>query len=368
MVNKTIEYESSFNDNYQNALLVAHKGANGHYQACCNSIYDDHHNLLTFTKDYGGNGATNSDIVNHINNGMHIVNYRGHGDNNSWGYSGEGVWNNDNQVFYQTEISGIQAKSIYFNVCCQTGNIRENMNQPCFMETFTRSQKGAIACLASTGDLQRNEATFYNKQLYNKLLTNNVWHIGNLNTLAHKATIDAYSFGSPSEINAKDNALLFLCGADPTLEIWTGTPNYFSNVSISKSGSNMTISSPSFHSGDSVSVVSEAGELLAKYYVSGNSCSFTVPYGNFYFAVNRHNYYPYITYCSFDSYIQNKTIDINSYYSKSPMSIGYSVTTEVPYGNVTVESGNKLTIKNGYAGVEIPSGFECKAGAELVIE
>ena len=50
------------------------------------------------------------------------------------------------------------------------------------------------------------------------------------------------------------------------------------------------------------------------------------------------------------------------------MSIGYSVTTEVPYGNVTVESGNKLTIKNGYAGVEIPSGFECKAGAELVIE
>ena len=37
-------------------------------------------------------------------------------------------------------------------------------------------------------------------------------------------------------------------------------------------------------------------------------------------------------------------------------------------GNVTVESGNKLTIKNGYAGVEIPSGFECKAGAEFVIE
>lgn len=357
MVNKTISYEKSFDGNYSKILLVAYNETYPEdFKGCCESIRTYSYPLsLTFSTAYGADGATNSQVVGNINTGMHIVNYRGHGAYDRWG-TGAG-WNSLGEEFMASQISNISKTSIYFNACCNNGNISED---PCFMESFTRSSNGAVACIAANDVSKPAAGSLYDKQLFIKLYENSIWHIGDLN-------IGSHLYGFPNN-DAIRNAFVYIVGADPTLEIWTGTPNYFSNVSVSMSGSNMTISSPSFHSGDSVSVVSEAGELLAKYYVSGNSCSFTVPYGNFYFAVNRHNYYPYITYCSFDSYIQNKTIDVNSYYSKSPMSIGYSVTTEVPYGNVTVESGNKLTIKNGYAGVEIPSGFECKAGAELVIE
>lgn len=54
----------------------------------------------------------------------------------------------------------------------------------------------------------------------------------------------------------------------------------------------------------------------------------------------------------------------------SPISIngaGYDVTTSIPYGNVSVENGSKLTISKSN-GVLLKNGFECKAGGELQIK
>ena len=370
MVNKTINYERYYSGNYKKTLLVAHKeGAPNNYQGCCENIRTQFINDLFFTKAYGapvdsgGNNATNAQVVNYINSGMHIVNYRGHGEPKHWGlnYPEFNPWNHSLQLFWNSEINNIDSCSIYFNVCCQTGNISE---EPCFMETFTRSSKGAIACLAATEDTYTEQNHIYNKQLFEKLLDNDCWNLGNLNSQAHIGTYDFCD----NDIRAAFNAYAYICGGDPTLEIWTGTPASYTDVSLAKTNGNIVVSSPSFNSSDTISVVSEDGELINRYGISGNACSFSAPSGNYYVVVNRHNYYPHITYCSNSGYIQNETLTGNNFYSATPLNIGYNVTTEKPYGNVVISSGGKLSIQKGTGGVTIKNGFECELGGELIIK
>ncbi|MCR5198231.1 MAG: hypothetical protein K6D55_05500 [Prevotella sp.] len=363
MVNKSIAYESSYSGNYKKTLLVSHKeDGPGKYEGCCEEIKSTYNSALSFYTAHGRLGVLNTDVVGYINAGIHIVNYRGHGEETLWGIK-SGItpkpWNTFNEYFEAPEISNINSCSIYFNVCCKTGNISA---EPCMMETFIRSSKGAIACLAYSRDTYTSPNNIYDKELFSTLLVNNVYDVGLLNTQSHTNTIY-----SPSE-RGKYNAYCSICGGDPTLEIWTGTPQSYDDVVLSKNGSSITISSPSFSSNDKVSIVSSSGELIQKSTMSGTSCTFTPPTSNFYVAVSRHNYYPYTVYCSLDNYMQNETIETDSYYYASPLNIGYDVTTAKPNGNVTVKSGTKLTIQNGSGGVTIKNGFECENGSELIIE
>ena len=77
------------------------------------------------------------------------------------------------------------------------------------METFTRSEKGAVACLASTERSINDINDVYNKKLFSKLLNENVWHIGDLNLSAFLAT---FSVPSIDLEWAAFNAYSYLCG------------------------------------------------------------------------------------------------------------------------------------------------------------
>ena len=363
MVNKTIEYEKSFNGYYDETLLVANKeNAPGKYQNCCEEIRNSSYSTdFTFNLAYGAssnNGGldyTNADVVNDINNQMHIVNYRGHGGYNNWWN-----WNTSNENFTDAEIININSRSIYFNICCWNGDIT---HEPCFMETFTRSDKGAIACLASTMASYTYPNHEYDKKLFTKLLNDNVWHIGDLNVAAQIATFSM----SNNALLAKDNAFVYLCGGDPSLEIWTNTPASFNSINIYRVNNNLIISIPDYSSYYTVSVVSEDGELLGNYQVTSNPCTIAIPDENFYITIHKHNYYPYVVFCSTSSFIQNKTFETNAYYDNSPINIGYDVTTEEPLGNVIIKNKTKLYIRKGTNQVNIKNGFECELGGELLI-
>jgi len=373
MVEKTISYERSYDGDYQKALLVAHKEyAPGKYQGCSEEIRNAHSSELSFFTAYGasssvnGNNATNEDVVNYINSGMHIVNYRGHGDTNTWGYQGNS-WNTSQQLFGDSKIDNLTERSIFFNVCCQNGNIQE---EPCFMETFTRSSKGAIACLGATENIWTVQAHILDKSLFSQLCNSDTYHIGNLNTSAQINTINNYLDTEKDRKRASFNALSFICGGDPTLEIWTGNPQRFQNVNLTKEmPERIIVTSPSLSNNCTVSIVSEAGDLLYK----RNSDSSTFAYlpqheGNYYIVLNRHNYYPFVIYINQSDYIQDEAIDVDIYHGSAPMNIGYDVTTEKDYGNVTVKTRSKLKVENSSGGVTIKNGFECERGAELIIE
>ena len=82
--------------------------------------------------------------------------------------------------------------------------------------------------------------------------------------------------------------------------------------------------------------------------------------------ISQIEYIPFVMEYDVNSnYIQNKTINHDTYYFKSPLSVGYDVTNLIPYGNVKVKSGNILKLPKG---VTIKNRFEIEKGATLTIE
>lgn len=361
MVDKTIKYEKSYSSSNQ-VLLVANKeGAPGNFQHCLETVRTTSYTEpMAFIKAYGassvygGNNATNAQVVNHINEGAHIINYRGHGDYNGWG-----DWNYANENFRSLEINNLDQETcaLFFSIACQTGNI----DTTCMLEVFTRAQNGGVGFIGATEESYNDPNNIYNKNLFKKLLNNGVYQMGNLNIAAHiQNMVSDPSFAS-------DNAHCYICGCDPTLEIWTAVPQKITGAGIFSQNGIITLSTEL--NSYEVSLVSDNGELLNKISAVGHICSFTKPISNFYIVINKHNYYPYIIY--FDStsnYIQNKTFSTNFYYDKKPMIIGYDVTNSISYGNVVVKPDSYLGINNSNGDVIITKGFECQQGGTFVIK
>lgn len=368
MVSKTIAYERFYDGNGQNVLLVAHKdfpNDTHYFQATSDTIRATHSGTMSFTTAYGAQNATNSDVTSHINSGMNVVNYNGHGDNFNWV-----GWNNTLQDFGSTQIGSITGTSVFFSIACNNGEIRSD---PCMMESLTRSQNGAVACLAAVDSVWITPAAKYNKHLFSRLLVDQYRHLGELNDVSHASAIgECIPMSSDFAYKAKYDAYTILCGGDPTLRLWTGGPHALlsSDVRVlSWSDAYLSLFVAPITDYD-ISIVSEMGELVDRLSYCGHHEFFAIPPGNFYVVINKCDYFPYIMYFSSDGYIQNKTVYANScYYCKStPLSIGYDVDPDNEYGNVTVKKGSKLSIQNGPGGVTITNGFECENGAELTIE
>ena len=201
------------------------------------------------------------------------------------------------------------------------------------------------------------------------MLNENIYNFGDLNVAAQMATIGSVT-GTERE-RAIFNAFNYLCGGDPTLEIITDNTNNFDDYTLSLNGQNLTVNLNGV-SGYKVSVVNENDSLLSVVNSTNATCSLPLPTENFYLVINKHNYVPRIIYVNVaDTCIQNKVFnntDVDYYYIKdATICAGYDVTTSIPYGNVIIESGNKLSI-NKKKGVRIKNGFKCKIGGELQIK
>ena len=371
MVNKTILYEGKVRTYGKESLLVAHmENAPYKYQGCSETIRLNNYNeTLTFTTAYGapssngGDNATNAFVINKINEGKNIINYRGHGDFNQWWN-----WNAIAECFYDTQINELNnaTNDVYFCVACQNGNIH---NHTCFMETFMRSNHGAAGMIAATEDTYTTVNHTFNQCLFSKLLNENIFNIGDLNIAAHVSNIGTYTGGEYKK--AVFNAFSYLCGCDPSLEIITDNTNTFDDYHLSLENGNLIIDSGHIYD-YKISIVNADGTfsfaINSTYYL----CSFPAPTENFYLVLNKHNYVPRIIYVNVtDSYIQNKIFDdacIDYYYIKeSPISAGYDVTSSISNGIVKIENGGRLNISNR-KDVLIKNGFECKIGGELLIK
>lgn len=367
MIYKSIYYECESNICSKNVLLMAHKeNAPYKYQKCCEDIrlasYTD---SLLFTTAYGaapasqGNSATNSDVINAINNNLNILNYRGHGSFDLWGKK----WNSLNESFTSSLTNQLTNSffPIVFSVACKTGDIR---NQTCLMESFMRSEHGSSAMIAATEDSYTYPNNYYNNIIFDLLLNHKKYKLGWLNIYAHIQNIRDYS--QPDA--AKDNAFAYLCGGDPTLEIWTDIPQEFNNVSISNYNNSLVINDNLVDSCN-VAVINDDGELFAFYESAHLPLSLNTFPNNCYIVLSRHNYVPYIIHCDFSNFIiQNKVFNDIVYYSnENPISVGYNVSDSIPYGNVIINDKSSLIIENR-GGVYIKNGFECKQGGTLIIK
>ena len=167
---------------------------------------------------------------------------------------------------------------------------------------------------------------------------------------------------------AKDVALCYLLGGDPTLEIWTAEPQHINDVSI-QMGTNQVNFTTSINNSFYSSVVLEDGTNLQDTAYTGYSGTFLKPYFNFYFTVNCHNWYPHLTYVNLTSNeIEATVFDYDGYSYITPLAIrgGFALYDEDSV--VRVKSGNKLIIQNGVGGVVIEDCFECEPGALFEIK
>lgn len=370
MVDKTIKYEKKYNSSNE-ALLVAHlEGAESPvpwtYQGCCEQISGTHNDEMTFIKAYGacipqhGNNATNASVISAINNGSHIVNYRGHGSPILWGkkYSGDSIyiWNCSRESFTTNEINNMNNEtcSVFFSVACHTGNIEADS---CMLEKFMRSDHGAVAFIGATTDTDPSVNNGYDILLFDKLLNEYVYHLGDLNVSAHisnSLTLDEYY---------KDNPFCYICGGDPTLEIWTAEPQ---TMSVDWSFGNGYATITTNLSGNYyIAIASMDGERLDSIACSSSTCTFPIPanHAQFYIAVNKHDYFPHIIYYdSVSGEIVDETFDYDAYYKASPVDIISSSSETI------VKSGHKLGIKKGSNGVTIWDNFKCEKGARFEIK
>lgn len=365
MVNKTISYEGNFRNYGREVLLVAHQDSFPvNYTECSESIrtYNNYSDLVSFTTAYGSANGTNADVIRDINIGKNIINYRGHGLHDRW-YG----WDCIGGSFKASYVDSLCAATndIYFCIACDNGQIFE---EPCFMKAFMCSEHGAAGMIAATLWSYNVENNLFNQNLFVKLFNEHIYNIGELNIAAHISTM--YATVGNGHGKAILNAFCYLCGCDPSLEIVTGNMDTFDDYTLSLASQNVIVNSGSI-SGYKVSMVNEDGTVLSLLNSVGSVCTFPAPMENFYLVLNKHNYVPRVIFVNVtESNIQNKTFyntGIDNYYIKdSAIHVGYDVTTAIPYGNVTVLNGSKLTISK-QKGVTIKNGFKCELGGELNI-
>ena len=163
MIDKSIAFESNPDNGGWDSrgLLVANfEGAPGGFQANCETVrlgeyteggcyYAQH--PLEFITAYGaeeslsGDGATNQDVIDHINAGARVVSFFGHGDYDA----GWAFWNAEFESFDQGCIDQLDNGSmtpIVISIACKTARPVEGG----FGQYFVQQDDGAVAYFGAT--------------------------------------------------------------------------------------------------------------------------------------------------------------------------------------------------------------------------
>lgn len=369
MVHKTLAYEKypASGGWQRNTLLVAHKqNAPGKYQQCAEDIRTaSYQHPFVFQTAYGashmqgGNNATNQTVVNAINAGTGMVNYRGHGSVTGWdaGWSHEGVAFGSAQV---EQLSPNGKYPVVFSVACQNGDISHSST--CLLEEFTRRPNGAVAFLGATENSYTIPNHSFNRFIFQAIGNEGVYHIGDVNNMAQAENISYTSNSSLAIINA----FAYLWGGDPSLELWTGNLSSFNQVTVTPSGSTVTV-----HTGGIGGCTITATSADGSYFSSVDNVStttFTNVPSQCFFSVNKHNYVPYVQEVNYNTvYIQNQTFTTAQHVTGDLIIAGENVTAAKPKGKVVVKNGANVTF-DATESTTLEAGFECEKGATLTVE
>ncbi len=231
MVNKSVTFESNppAGDWLTKSLLVANwELAPDKYQLCSEEIrtaadapgntysvlYPDFTTAYGAAFEDGGDEASNADVINYINQGFRVVNYRGHGDNTIWWY-----WNVYGEHFGVPEADAInngQYTPIVLGIACYTGNLAYGGTT--LAEAFTVGDDAAVAYLGATDPSYTYPNHDYDKQIYITIFDEGINAIGDATNEATVRTIALW--GSLGVANAR----MYLWLGDPALQvIFTGS-------------------------------------------------------------------------------------------------------------------------------------------------
>ncbi len=232
-----------------NALLVAHKeAAPGKYQGCKEEIrtatYSDSFNFQTAygaSIAAGGDGATNDDLSGAINDGVGIVNYRGHGaygfpSDRPWGTfwgaqagaNNPAPWNTAGEEYWTTDALNLANGSrtpVVFSISCMN-NALDNPSNDCLGEAFVMQDEGAVAFLGASRPSYTTPNHDFDKNLFDALGNEDIHEIGWVLNDANAELLADYGAGS----TYMDNLKIYLWLGDPAMKVWTQGPFNFQSV------------------------------------------------------------------------------------------------------------------------------------------
>lgn len=387
MISKTIAYENyTPNDAWVTKnLIIAHKqNAPEKYQKCCEEIRTTEYvKKPNFTTAYGasdsvsGNNATNDMLVSLINEGYGIVNYRGHGVITGW---------RDDWCYQELEFNYDYVKEllndkypIVLSVACETGyfvgdtlsrlEMSEyddkkslNFHNKSLMYIFLTSKYGAVSYIGATVETNTEINDSYNLYLYDLLYNNKEYTLGSLNVAAQINT-----FYKNSNSYVKD-IMAYICGGDPSLEIWTDTISKFPDIDISYDNGVLSIDTRKIED-YTVTLFSQTdSNYFRKQNVEGTIVTLSNIPRSFVLSLNKHNYMPLVyNVTNGDVYIQNENYALVRNISANNVFIGSDVTSSKPQGGITVKSGAILNIEaNGKT--LINKNFKVEKDAKIIIK
>jgi hypothetical protein len=200
----------------QKVLLVTHKQeAPKKYTQCSESIRTGRYNYAaSFVTLYGHERHTNQEIIDRMNEGVGIINYRGHGSETAWS-----EWNDEDFVFSSYQVTNAGRTPVVFSIACLNGKLdaeEETLSE----QLVKRPEGGAVAVLAATKPSWTLQNHDFDRQLFRAILERGVKQIGKISNVA---AVEMMTIWGDSN-DAKENVKMYLWLGDPSLSVDLGSP------------------------------------------------------------------------------------------------------------------------------------------------
>ena len=301
-----------------------------------------------------------------IDSGTLYVLHNGHGYKEGW----LGPFFNSAHI---SQLNNGNKYPVVFSINCRTGKYNETGD--CFAEAFLKKEGGGcVGVFAATETsftgyndamaLGMFDAIWPNLQphyhfIFYRKYSNISTPIYELGRILDQGLIRmGETFGKRMSNYKRETWKLFHCFGDPTMQIWTDTPQNFAEPLV-------------FLRNDSIFVHVEDGDCKITFYdkatenavsYKGNYAGYANPSDSLVICLDRHNYIPYIWDYSKDVYIQNENIEGEvRFYKGNTIHIGNHVTNTKNTGDVNIQNstitiiGKQLDLQSG---VYIESNFE----------
>ncbi|MHA1275567.1 MAG: C25 family cysteine peptidase [Candidatus Helarchaeota archaeon] len=204
-INKVLEYEKSDGNWINRVLLTAYERDD--YMNCCNDIADILKKVrkLKVIKKYGGQ-STKQEVIDEIEKGCGIINYRGHGSEWEW-QSSNGLGVNDTRLLKNTNKI-----PIIFSICCLNNAI--DVPGECFGESFIEAPNGAVAFIGASRPSYTQPNHHFDRYIFRAIVNKGLRIVGKI---FNYATVQLYR-NFPDQYT-QENIVMYLMLGDPSLEI-----------------------------------------------------------------------------------------------------------------------------------------------------
>ena len=240
-VNKLINYiywngENRFDNAIGRALVIADNPTNGEqhddelefFIGTKRRISEEDYDLPSpnFIQAFGDqNGITNQFITEVMNEGVGIVNYRGHGADTNWAN-----WNQARQNFGNQDAESLENFGnpfILISSACNTGDIARralNVNTDCLLETFQKHQGGSVSahgCIISTWRWANSQ---FDETVFSAWFNEGIYDLGYSANLASTEMVIRWD-ASQWPVLGRMNFRTYIWLGDPMLEVKIVAPS-----------------------------------------------------------------------------------------------------------------------------------------------